>query len=131
MSDDEEDYPACGGGPDDEEVGLPKKFVHVISSEGTYIHAYECEFTSNSNPILNVHIFCSNDVCEKELKKTISGEHLLAALKVLKDHPLLGTAHLEQSLGFEDYISEVNGALDDHTKLSKVHFSDFAICITR
>ncbi|KAI8829028.1 TATA binding protein-associated phosphoprotein [Chytriomyces cf. hyalinus JEL632] len=55
------------------------EFVHLISSE-------------------------ANEECEKESKKTITGEHVLAALR---------------SLGFEDYITEVNGALDDHNKLSK------------
>ena len=55
------------------------EFVHLLSSE-------------------------SNEISEKESKKTILGEHILAALK---------------TLGFESFIPMVQEANDEHTKASK------------
>ncbi|KAI9501617.1 negative cofactor 2 transcription regulator complex subunit ncb2 [Coemansia spiralis] len=43
----------------------------------------------------------SNEICEKEAKKTIAAEHVLTAL---------------QELGFEKYVTEVQEAYDEHRK---------------
>ena len=55
------------------------EFIHLISSEST-------------------------EICEKELKKTITGDHVISALK---------------SLGFEDYIDRVKEAFQEHSKSVK------------
>ncbi|KAJ3237299.1 negative cofactor 2 transcription regulator complex subunit ncb2 [Chytriomyces hyalinus] len=109
MSDDEEDYPTAGAGLDDEEVGLPKTTIAKIIQEvlpNDLWCAKETRDLITDCCLEFVHLISSeaNEECEKESKKTITGEHVLAALR---------------SLGFEDYITEVNGALDDHNKLSK------------
>jgi Holliday junction resolvasome RuvABC DNA-binding subunit len=51
----------------------------------------------------------ANEICEKETKKTIAGEHVVAAL---------------QALGFEDYVEEVDDVFKEHKKQQKVGFSD-------
>lgn len=48
----------------------------------------------------------SNEICDKETKKTIAGEHVIAAL---------------QTLGFEEYVEEVEEVYKDHKKQQKVH----------
>jgi predicted ATP-dependent protease len=54
-----------------------------------------------------IHLIASeaNEICEKETKKTIAGEHVLAAL---------------QALGFEDYVEEVDDVFKEHKKQQKV-----------
>jgi hypothetical protein len=47
----------------------------------------------------------SNEICEKETKKTIAGEHVLASL---------------QALGFDDYVEEVDDVFKEHKKQQKV-----------
>lgn len=46
----------------------------------------------------------ANEICEKETKKTIAGEHVVAAL---------------QALGFEDYVEEVDDVFQEHKKQQK------------
>ncbi|CAH1763465.1 17281_t:CDS:2 [Entrophospora sp. SA101] len=46
----------------------------------------------------------ANDICEKEEKKTIAAEHVISAL---------------QSLGFEEYLSEVQEVFKEHKKIQK------------
>lgn len=47
----------------------------------------------------------ANEICEKETKKTIAGEHIVAAL---------------QALGFEEYVEEVEEVFKEHKKQQKV-----------
>lgn len=61
------------------------EFIHLISSE-------------------------ANDACEKDSKKTIAPEHVVAALK---------------ALGFDDYVEEVEGVLDEHKEHVKVSPAPF------
>jgi predicted ATP-dependent protease len=54
-----------------------------------------------------IHLIASeaNEICEKETKKTIAGEHVVAAL---------------QELGFEEYVEEVDDVFKEHKKQQKV-----------
>ncbi|KAG0439923.1 Negative cofactor 2 complex subunit beta [Dictyocoela muelleri] len=56
------------------------EFIHLVSSE-------------------------SNEICEKEKKKTIAHEHLLRALK---------------NLGYDEYVKECQGAHDKYMQISKM-----------
>jgi histone H3/H4 len=53
-----------------------------------------------------IHLIASeaNEICEKDTKKTIAGEHVVSAL---------------QSLGFEDYVSEIKEVLNEYQKQQK------------
>ncbi|CAO3686538.1 unnamed protein product [Rhizopus stolonifer] len=53
-----------------------------------------------------IHLIASeaNEICEKETKKTIAGEHVVAAL---------------QTLGYENYVEEVEDVFRDHKKQQK------------
>lgn len=53
----------------------------------------------------------ANEICEKETKKTIAGEHVVAAL---------------QALGFEEYVEEVDEVFKEHKKQQKV---DLNLCV--
>jgi histone H3/H4 len=53
-----------------------REFIHLISSE-------------------------ANEICEKEKKKTIAGDHVIAALK---------------NLGFDEYIKEMEELLEEYQK---------------
>jgi histone H3/H4 len=83
--------------PDDIAIGRETKdlftdccveFIHLISSGGC---------------IVNV----ANEVCEKESKKTIAGEHVVAALK---------------NFGYDDYIPQMEAMMQEHLKTVKVRF---------
>lgn len=56
-----------------------------------------------------IHLLSSeaNEICEKETKKTIAGEHIVSALK---------------SLGYESYIEHIQEVVDEHQKTVKVMF---------
>lgn len=58
-----------------------------------------------------IHLIASesNEICEKETKKTIAGEHVLASL---------------QALGFDDYVEEVDDVFKEHKKQQKVRYID-------
>ena len=49
----------------------------------------------------------ANDICERENKKTIAGEHVVAALR---------------ALGFDDYVEEVDEVYKEHKKQQKVNY---------
>lgn len=77
----------------------------------------------------------ANEICEKESKKTMGPEHILAALKVSESRrrcfgsglssgttaarSLAHTRPLPQSLGFEAYVDEVQSVLSEHKDLAK------------
>lgn len=50
----------------------------------------------------------ANDICEKENKKTIAGEHVISAL---------------QALGFEEYVEDVDEVFKEHKKQQKANIS--------
>ncbi|KAG8938946.1 negative cofactor 2 transcription regulator complex subunit ncb2 [Tulasnella sp. 408] len=77
-----------GSGAADDDLSLPKATVYKLIGE--FIHLISSE---------------SNEICEKESKKTISPEHVVQALKVL---------------GFEGYVEEVEEVLKDHKQQVKV-----------
>lgn len=75
-------------------------------------HADSCNFLiskTHSLVLLTefIHLIASeaNEICEKETKKTIAGEHVISAL---------------QALGFEDYVEEVDEVYKEHKKQQKV-----------
>lgn len=104
MSDNER---SAGMGDDD--LSLPKATVQklinemmpedIICSKDTRDLLIDCcvEF---------IHLIASeaNEICEKETKKIIAGEHVLQAL---------------QALGFEDYVEEVDEVFKEHKKQQK------------
>ncbi|KAI8877864.1 histone-fold-containing protein [Backusella circina FSU 941] len=93
----------------DDDLSLPKATVQklinemmpddIICSKDTRDLLIDCcvEF---------IHLIASeaNEICEKETKKTIAGEHVVAAL---------------QALGFEDYVTEVDDVFKEHKKQQK------------
>lgn len=54
-----------------------------------------------------IHLIASeaNDICDKEAKKTIAGEHVVSALR---------------ELGFEEYIEDVEEVYKEHRQQQKV-----------
>ncbi|KAG2203103.1 histone-fold-containing protein [Mucor mucedo] len=104
MSDNERSGPTG-----DDELSLPKATVQklinemmpddIICSKDTRDLLIDCcvEF---------IHLIASeaNEICEKETKKTIAGEHVVAALK---------------TLGFEEYVEEVDDVFQEHKKQQK------------
>ncbi|KAI9334063.1 histone-fold-containing protein [Pilaira anomala] len=104
MSDNERSGPTG-----DDELSLPKATVQklinemmpddIICSKDTRDLLIDCcvEF---------IHLIASeaNEICEKETKKTIAGEHVVAAL---------------QALGFEEYVEEVDDVFKEHKKQQK------------
>ncbi|CDZ96311.1 histone-fold-containing protein [Phaffia rhodozyma] len=103
-----------GGGPPggliDDDLTLPKATVQKLINEIMPDHM-SCPKDSRDFVtaccVEFIHLISSeaNDACEKDQKKTISPEHVVSALK---------------SLGFDDYIEEVEGVLDEHKEHQKV-----------
>ncbi|SAL97510.1 hypothetical protein [Absidia glauca] len=91
------------GAPADDDLSLPKATVQklvnemmpddVVCSKDTRDLLIDCCVASESN-----------EICEKETKKTIAGEHVLASL---------------QALGFDDYVEEVDDVFKEHKKQQK------------
>ncbi|KAI9032257.1 TATA binding protein-associated phosphoprotein [Hyaloraphidium curvatum] len=106
MSDDEFEK---GGGPAEEELSLPKATVtkliqemlppNITCTKETRDMLIECctEF---------VHLLTmqANSVCDKEQKKTITGDHIMTAL---------------EELGFGEYVPELQEVYADHQKTLK------------
>ena len=65
-----------------------------------------------------IHLIASeaNDICERENKKTIAGEHVVAAL---------------QALGFDDYVEEVDDVYKEHKKQQKVKKGEYVYFIEK
>jgi hypothetical protein len=75
----------------------------------------------------------ANEICEKDSKKTMMPEHIVAALKVRtrthldspsSRHPVTSALtyawFIWQALGFEDFVGEVEDVLGEHKELAKV-----------
>ncbi|KAJ3209861.1 negative cofactor 2 transcription regulator complex subunit ncb2 [Entophlyctis luteolus] len=115
MSASDDDIPSRGGGGvgssgmDEEELGLPKTTISKIIQEvlpGDIWCSKEARDLIADCCLEFVQLISTqaNEICDKEAKKAITGDHVLSALK---------------ELGFEDYLAEVNEALGDHNRLNK------------
>jgi len=93
----------------DEELSLPKatvnKYVAELLGPGMTASKESLQLILDCC-IEFIHLISSesNDVCEKESKKTISPEHVITALK---------------TLGFESYIPDLQEVLKDHKQIVK------------
>ncbi|KAJ2777736.1 negative cofactor 2 transcription regulator complex subunit ncb2 [Coemansia javaensis] len=96
-----------GGGPaGEDDLSLPRATVYKLIGEmlpddiacakDTRELLLDC-----CNEFIHLIAAESNEICEKEAKKTIAAEHVLAAL---------------QQLGFEKYVTEVQEAYEEHRK---------------
>ncbi|KAJ1824970.1 negative cofactor 2 transcription regulator complex subunit ncb2 [Coemansia sp. S610] len=95
-----------GGTTNDDDLSLPRATVFkliaemlpedIVCAKDTRELLLEC-----CNEFIHLIASESNDVCEKEAKKTIAAEHVLTAL---------------QDLGFGKYVTEVQEAYDEHRK---------------
>lgn len=94
----------------EDELTLPKTTVHKLITE---MLPNDIACSKETREILIeccvefIHLLASeaNDVCEKESKKTIAAEHVIAAL---------------QSLGFDEYIPHIQAVFQDHKNTMKV-----------
>ncbi|KAF9971972.1 negative cofactor 2 transcription regulator complex subunit ncb2 [Actinomortierella ambigua] len=96
-------------GPEDE-LSLPKATVQKLINE---MMPDDIACAKDTRDLLIeccvefIHLLASeaNEICEKETKKTIAAEHVIAALK---------------TLGFEGYLPDVEVVLQDHKTQQKV-----------
>ncbi|KAI9207066.1 TATA binding protein-associated phosphoprotein [Polychytrium aggregatum] len=112
MADD--DFDGASGGMGDEDLTLPKATVAKLIQEmmpADVVCAKETRDLLVECCVEFIHLVSSeaNDICEKEEKKTILGDHILAALK---------------TLGFEEYVTEVRGVYKEHQDQMKVDQED-------
>ncbi|ORY89297.1 histone-fold-containing protein [Leucosporidium creatinivorum] len=97
------------GGADTDDVNLPKATVAKIVSE-LLPPEFSCAkdakdlMTECCKEFVLTIASEANEICDKDSKKTMVPEHILAALK---------------SLGFEDYVEEVESILSEHKELAK------------
>ncbi|GAA5865694.1 hypothetical protein JCM5296_007532 [Sporobolomyces johnsonii] len=107
MNSDDEVPRGTGGGDDD--VALPKATVNKLIQE-----LLPPGFTA-SKEVKDLMADCckefvlavsseANEICEKDSKKTMLPEHIVASLK---------------ALGFEDFVEGVEDVLKDHKELAK------------
>ncbi|KXS20137.1 histone-fold-containing protein [Gonapodya prolifera JEL478] len=105
----EEDDLGDAGGPSggaDEELSLPKATMQKLIQE---MMPKDLQVSKEARELITeccvefIHLLSSeaNDVCEREQRKTISGDHVIKALK---------------DLGFEDYAPEVEAVQKEHEK---------------
>ncbi|KAG1466055.1 hypothetical protein G6F56_004766 [Rhizopus delemar] len=104
MSDTERAGPAM-----DDELSLPKATVQKLISEmmpEDVVCAKDTRDLLIDCCVEFIHLIASesNEICDKETKKTIAGEHVISAL---------------QTLGFEEYVEEVEEVYKDHKKQQK------------
>ncbi|ORZ21772.1 histone-fold-containing protein [Lobosporangium transversale] len=93
----------------DDELSLPKATVQKLINE---MMPDDIACAKDTRDLLIeccvefIHLLASesNEICEKETKKTIAAEHVIAALK---------------ALGFDGYLPEVEVVLQDHRTQQK------------
>ncbi|ORX47943.1 histone-fold-containing protein [Piromyces finnis] len=93
----------------DEELSLPKATITKLVNE---MMPEDITCPKETRDLLSeccvefIHLIASeaNEICEKDTKKTIAGEHVVSAL---------------ESLGFEDYVSEIKEVLNEYQKQQK------------
>ncbi|KAI7907841.1 histone-fold-containing protein [Cokeromyces recurvatus] len=104
MSDNERSAPTS-----DDDLSLPKATVQKLINEmmpEDIVCAKDTRDLLIDCCVEFIHLIASeaNEICEKETKKTIAGEHVIAAL---------------QALGFEEYVEEVDEVFKEHKKQQK------------
>ncbi|KAJ2456435.1 negative cofactor 2 transcription regulator complex subunit ncb2 [Coemansia sp. RSA 2424] len=95
-----------GGPANEDDLSLPRATVYKLIAEMLPEDIACAKDTRDllldcCNEFIHLVASESNDVCEKEAKKTIAAEHVLTAL---------------QDLGFGKYVTEVQEAYDEHRK---------------
>ncbi|KAJ2896564.1 negative cofactor 2 transcription regulator complex subunit ncb2 [Coemansia aciculifera] len=95
-----------GGPANEDDLSLPRATVYKLIAEMLPEDITCAKDTRDllldcCNEFIHLVASESNDVCEKEAKKTIAAEHVLTAL---------------QDLGFGKYVTEVQEAHDEHRK---------------
>ncbi|KAJ1729753.1 negative cofactor 2 transcription regulator complex subunit ncb2 [Coemansia biformis] len=95
-----------GGPAAEDDLSLPRATVYKLIAEALPDDIACAKDTRDllldcCNEFIHLIASESNEICEKEAKKTIAAEHVLAAL---------------QELGFEKYVGEVQEAYDEHRK---------------
>ncbi|CCA67240.1 related to TATA-binding protein-associated phosphoprotein Dr1 protein [Serendipita indica DSM 11827] len=103
------DQDVGGTGANDDDLPLPKATVNKYVSEilGPSLSASKETLQLVLDCCIEfIHLVSSesNEVCEKESRKTISPDHVLSALK---------------TLGFEKYIPELEEVVKDHKQIVK------------
>ncbi|KAI9312613.1 histone-fold-containing protein [Dichotomocladium elegans] len=93
----------------DDDLSLPKATVQKLINEmmpNEIVCAKDTRDLLIDACVEFIHLIASeaNEICEKENKKTIAGEHVVAAL---------------QALGFDDYVEEVDEVYKEHKKQQK------------
>ncbi|BFZ53916.1 negative cofactor 2 transcription regulator complex subunit ncb2 [Savitreella phatthalungensis] len=96
----------------DDELSLPKATVQKLVGEMLIPRFPDLSFSREARDLVIemcvefVHLLSSesNEVCEKESKKTIAAEHVLTALT---------------ELGFASYIPQIEGVVDEHKQAMK------------
>ncbi|KAL1933334.1 hypothetical protein VTP01DRAFT_7424 [Rhizomucor pusillus] len=96
-------------GLQDDELSLPKATVQKLINEmmpSDLVCAKDTRDLLIDGCVEFIHLIASeaNDICEKENKKTIAGEHVISAL---------------QALGFEEYVEDVDEVFKEHKKQQK------------
>ncbi|KAL3896413.1 MAG: hypothetical protein SGCHY_004089 [Lobulomycetales sp.] len=93
----------------EEDLALPKATIAKIISE---LLPEDLSIARDTRDLISdccvefIHLVSSeaNEISEKESKKTISGDHVVSALK---------------SLGFDGFIDEINATLSEHGQQEK------------
>ncbi|CAO3609180.1 unnamed protein product [Cunninghamella echinulata] len=93
----------------DDDLSLPKATVQKLINEmmpEDVVCAKDTRDLLIDCCVEFIHLIASeaNEICEKETKKTIAGEHVIASL---------------QALGFEDYVEEVDDVFKEHKRQQK------------
>ncbi|KAI8137295.1 histone-fold-containing protein [Fennellomyces sp. T-0311] len=96
-------------GAADDDLSLPKATVQKLIHEMMPMDIVCAKDTRDlliDSCVEFIHLIASeaNDICERENKKTIAGEHVVAALR---------------ALGFDDYVEEVDEVYKEHKKQQK------------
>ncbi|KAK9712485.1 negative cofactor 2 transcription regulator complex subunit ncb2 [Basidiobolus ranarum] len=98
-----------GGNGLDDDLSLPKATVQKLINEmmpDDIVCAKDTRDLLIDCCVEFIHLIASeaNEICEKEAKKTIAAEHVIVAL---------------QTLGFENYLPEVQEVFKEHKKQQK------------
>ncbi|KAJ2785265.1 negative cofactor 2 transcription regulator complex subunit ncb2 [Coemansia interrupta] len=93
-----------GGPSNDDDLSLPRATVYKLIAEMLPDDVTCAKDTRDllldcCNEFIHLIASESNEICEKEAKKTIAAEHVLTALR---------------ELGFEKYVAEVKEAYSEH-----------------
>ncbi|KAG2224121.1 hypothetical protein INT45_000136 [Circinella minor] len=98
-----------GGSTGDDELSLPKATVMKLINEmmpSDIICTKEARDLLIDSCVEFIHLIASesNDIADRETKKTIAGEHIVLALK---------------ELGFDEYVDDVEDVYKEHRQQQK------------